>query len=403
MRRTGAALAIVAAVLLTAGCTAPAATPTATVTAGPPASPTASPVSPTPSRTRTRTPTPAPTARSAAAIVAGMSPDELAGQVLMTAGTATEVPGLASTVARYHLAGLMVRRRSAAGTTAVRAALGPAIAAAPSGLPLLTATDQEGGLVQVLSGSGFATMPSGVEQGRLSTSALRTDAQAWGGSLAAAGIRLDLAPVADVPCAANLHHNPPIADLDRQYGSDPTAAGAHVAAFVAGLGRAGVQTTVKHFPGLGCVSENTDTTANVVDRVTTEDSVRLRSFQDGISAGAGFVMVSSASYAKIDPGVPALFSSRIIGTLLRGRLGFGGVVMSDDVGGAVALKAVTPSQRAVRFVGAGGDLLLDIVPADMAPMHAALVARAASDSTFAATLRTAATRVVTARMALAHG
>ena len=331
-----------------------------------------------------------------------MSPSERAGQLLMTAGTVAELPGLAATVRRYHLGGVMVRGRSADGTAAVAKALAPLQAAAPEDLPLITATDQEGGTVQVLSGPGFSSIPSAVQQGRGSAASTREDAERWGSELAEAGVRLDLGPVADVPCAATLHDNPPIADLRRQYSSDPAAAGRHVAAFVDGMEEAGVATTVKHFPGLGCVRENTDTVTRVVDAVTTADSARLRSFSAGVRAGAGFVMMSSAEYARIDRGVPALFSSRIVQGLLRERLGFTGVVMSDDLGGAAAVKRWSPGERAVKFVRAGGDLMLDIVPADLAPMQQALVQQAAEDPAFAAALRTAATRVVAARLRLAH-
>ena len=167
-----------------------------------------------------------------------------------------------------------------------------------------------------------------------------------------------------------------------------------------GMRSAGVETAVKHFPGLGCVRANTDTTANVVDRVTTARSARLAAFRAGIDAGSGFVMVSSASYSKIDPGTPALFSSTIIGGLLRQRMGFDGVVMSDDVGGAKAVLAWSPAQRAVRFVRAGGDLLLDIKPGDLGTMHGALVDQAKGSASFDAKLTAAAERVVAARLAL---
>jgi beta-N-acetylhexosaminidase len=361
--------------------------------------PPATDAAPFPASTPSVTPTPTVTER-AAALVARMTPEERAGQVLMTAGTVPQLPGLASAIARYHVAGVMVRGRSGAGTAAVAKALAPARAAAPEGLPLLTATDQEGGLVQVLSGPGFSRIPSAVTQGRGSAAATRRDAEAWGAQLAKAGVRLDLAPVADVPCAADSHHNPPIADLDRQLSSDPAVAGAHVAAFVTGMRAAGVDTAVKHFPGLGCVAQNTDTTAHVVDSTTTVDS-SLRSFAAGIDAGTRFVMVSSAEYARIDPGVPALFSSRVVQGLLRGQLGFGGVVMSDDVGGAAAVRAWSPAQRVVKFVRAGGDLMLDIQPGDLAAMHRALVSTAADDPAFDAALTASATRVVEARLGLA--
>lgn len=381
--------ALLAVGLLLTGCagSAPARSTTTSASASPAVSSPLSPVSTAPS--------------GAAAVVARMTVSERAGQVLMTAGAVPELSGLRASVARFHLAGVMVRGRDSRGTAAVAKALAPVRAIAPRGLPLLTATDQEGGTVQVLSGPGFSAIPSAVQQGRGSTAATRAEGERWGRQLAQAGISLDLAPVADVPCAATLHDNPPVADLRRQFSSDPTAAGGHVAAFVRGMSAAGVDTTIKHFPGLGCVRGNTDTRTHVVDSVTTADSVRLRSFGAGIDAGASFVMMSSAEYSRIDPGTPALFSSRIVQDLLRKRLGFGGVVMSDDLGGAAAVKPWTPGQRAVKFVRAGGDLLLDIVPTDLASMHRALMQEASDDPAFSATLTAAAERVVAARLRVA--
>jgi beta-N-acetylhexosaminidase len=347
------------------------------------------------------TPTAAATRTDAAARVAGMTARQRAGAVLMTAATAGSFASLRSTVRTYGLAGVMVRGRSTAGATTVRSAVGSVTAAAPAGLPLLVATDQEGGLVQVLRGPGFADIPSAQRQATWPASTLRSRSEGWGRSLAAAGVNLDLGPVADTPCPATLHDNPPVADLLRNYGTDPAAAGRSVSAVVAGLRAAGVASTIKHFPGLGCVRENTDTTARVVDDAIEPTSARLAPFKAGIAAGAGFVMVSSAIYRRIDPTHPALYSSAVLTGLLRHRLGFGGVIMSDDVGGAVAAQAGSPGQRAVRFIGAGGDLLLDIVPSDVPSMVKALADRSADDPVFAAELRAAATRVTAARLSLA--
>ncbi|MFD1722138.1 glycoside hydrolase family 3 N-terminal domain-containing protein [Amnibacterium endophyticum] len=394
MRRSGALAAVLAAAMLLSGCAPSGSAPARGVGPSTGAVASAAPAAsarPTPSR-------PPSIDERAAELVAHMSRSERAGQLLMTAATVSGLRGLASPVRRYHLGGVMVRGRSAAGASAVASALAPARAAAPDGLPLLTATDQEGGTVQVLTGPGFHRIPSAVEQGRRGHAALRRDAASWGRSLARAGVRLDLGPVADVPCASTLHDNPPVADLRRQYGSDPQAAGRHVAAFVRGMRDAGVQTTVKHFPGLGCVRQNTDTAAHVVDAVTTASSPRLSAFRDGIAADPGFVMMSSASYSRIDRGVPALFSRPIVTGLLRERLGFHGVVMSDDVGGAVALRGVPLGERATRFVAAGGDLVLDIVPAHLPVLHGALMKKAASDPAFDARLTAAAERVVAARL-----
>jgi beta-N-acetylhexosaminidase len=327
-----------------------------------------------------------------------MSVRERAGAVLMTAATVGELGTLGAVVQRYHLSGVMVRGRSSAGVPAVRAAVHRVTAAAPAGLPLLVATDQEGGLVQVLRGPGFADIPSAVRQSNWPPATLQERAKGWGQALHAAGITLDLGPVADTPCAATAHDNPPIADLLRNYGTDPDAASRSVAAVVRGLRAAHVESAVKHFPGLGCVRANTDTSAHVVDDAIGVDSPRLRPFRAGVAAGAGFVMVSSATYRRIDPDHPALYSTVVLDRMVRHDLGFGGVIMSDDVGGAAAVAFQPPGERATRFVAAGGDLMLDIVPADVPAMVSALTDRAAANPGFARKLAAAATRVVAARL-----
>ncbi len=397
VRRTARALALAGGVLLLAGCAAapPASTYTPSITVAPTGSPSSSP-----SPTASATPTPTPSATSATGIVAGMSLEEQAGTVLMTAATVDEFASLAPLVRDGAVGGVMIRGRSSAGVDAVASAVHTVTGASRASAPLLVATDEEGGEVQVLSGTGFGQIPSAVDQATETPSALTSDTARWGRALSDAGVNLDLAPVADTPCPAFVHDNPPVADLDRNYGTDPAAAAKSVAAVVRGLASAGVGATVKHFPGLGCVNRNTDTDAHVVDDSIAADSARLQPFSSGMAAGARAVMVSSAIYDRIDGSQPALFSSTVIGGLLRGRLGFTGVVMSDDVGGAVALQAWTPAQRATKFVAAGGDLLLDIVPGDIPAERAALVDAAKADPSFAAKLRAAAVQVMTARLSV---
>ncbi|CAA9271214.1 MAG: beta-glycosyl hydrolase [uncultured Blastococcus sp.] len=97
-----------------------------------------------------------------------------------------------------------------------------------------------------------------------------------------------------------------------------------------------------------------------------------------------FVMVSSATYPRIDPAEQAAFSPVVVTELLRERLGFEGVVISDDLGDARAVRDVPPGERAVRFLAAGGTLVLT-VDAELVPgMVAAVLARDAADPAFAA-------------------
>jgi beta-N-acetylhexosaminidase len=142
---------------------------------------------------------------------------------------------------------------------------------------------------------------------------------------------------------------------------------------------------------------NTDTSTGAVDSTTTADDPYLEPFAAGIRAGSGVVMVSSASYPRLDRRAIAAFSTPIMTGLLRRKLGFPGMIMSDDLGAAAAVAGVPVGERAVRFVGAGGDLVLTIRPEDAAPMADALVAEARDSRAFAARVADAAGHVIRAK------
>jgi beta-N-acetylhexosaminidase len=263
-----------------------------------------------------------------------------------------------------------------------------------AGVRFFVAADQEGGQVQRLGGSGFTTIPSALEQGRLPTATLQADAQTWGDELAAAGINLDLAPVMDIVPAGDESSNGPIGALQREFGNDPATVGGHGAAVVRGMAQAGIATALKHFLGLGRVIGNTDTSAGVVDSATTASDPYLAAFGDGIAAGAPFVMVSLATYTQIDAVHQAVFSPEVIGTLLRGRLGFDGVVISDDIGATRAVASMAPGDRATAFMSAGGDMMIVSGLLAAGEMASAVLARARSDSSFGALVDAAALRVL---------
>lgn len=261
------------------------------------------------------------------------------------------------------------------------------------------AANQEGGEIQALEGQGFSTIPSAVEQGKQSLDQLRANARRWGRELANAGVNLDFAPVADVVPSGNVATNQPIGVLHREYGSDPEAAGAHAAAFMSGLAASGVATTAKHFPGLGRVSGNTDFTSGVVDETTTTSDPFLDSFRSVIDAGVPFVMVSLATYTKIDSDRIAAFSPAVIQGLLRTDLGFEGAVLSDDLDDTAAVADIPIADRAVDFLLAGGDVVVSKRSEVTLAMVASVLARAESDASFAARVDEAALRVLLAKRA----
>jgi beta-N-acetylhexosaminidase len=246
---------------------------------------------------------------------------------------------------------------------------------------LFVATDQEGGQVQRLRGAGFAAIPSAVVQSTLAPTVLQADARQWGAQLRAAGVNVDLAPVLDtVP--PNSGPNPPVGDLDREYGHDPAAVSTHGNAVAQGLRAAGIDATVKHFPGLGRVSGNTDLTSGVRDQVTTRHDAYLEPFAAAVHAGVPFVMVSTAIYSRIDPDRPAAFSRTVVTGMLRHDLGFRGVIISDDLGISKQVSATSVGDRAVNFIAAGGDIVLTVDATQAPTMAAALLARAQRDPGF---------------------
>jgi beta-N-acetylhexosaminidase len=271
------------------------------------------------------------------------------------------------------------------------------------GTHLLIAGNQEGGQqgsFQAFYGPGFATIPPAIDQGAQSPAALQAAAGTWGAQLGAAGVNLDLAPVAGVVPPAATATNQPLARYGREYGHDPATVATHVTAFVRGMRHSGEQVAVKHFPGLGRVTGNTDYTATeITDSVTGPNSPDLAPFTAGIHAGAGFVMVSLARYLRLDPAHLAAFSPTVIDGVLRHQLGFQGVVVSDDLAAVAASTAGTPGQRAVAFLAAGGDVAVTSVAADVGPMVDAVLSRSGADPGFARTVDAAVMRVLAAKQA----
>ena len=333
--------------------------------------------------------------------LAGWSLEQRVGQLLMMGVDAAEAPASARrAITSLHLGGVFLSGRSQGGTAATRAVVdsltglvGPE---STGGAPLLVSTDQEGGDVQVLRGPGFSTIPSALKQSEQSAADLETAAAGWGGELAQAGVTMNLAPVADLVDIADPDSNEPIGAWGRQYGNDKETVIERAGAFARGMESAGVVATFKHFPGLGRVAGNTDTSASVTDSVTARTGdAAVEVFSRLISDGARVVMVSSAVYTLIDAGSPAVFSSVVVTDMLRGDLGFTGVVITDDVSAAAQVSTWGPAERAVLAVRAGCDIVLASGdPGVVEEMAQGMVDRARTDPAFAARVDESALRVL---------
>ena len=335
--------------------------------------------------------------------LAAMTRAQVVGQVFMVGTPATTASAVTrAQIGRYHVGNVMLTGRSYAGTRAparVAALMQSAVSrTATHGVRLLVSTDQEGGEVQVLRGPGFSTIPSGLVQGRMAPARLRARARDWGAELRRAGVNMNLAPVLDtVPGPAAAPGNPPIGAFDREYGYRPDRVARHGTAFARGMADAGVVASVKHFPGLGRVHANPDVASGVTDRVTGPHDAFLAPFRTAIEAGVPVVMMSTAYYPRLDPAqptLPAAFSRTVVDGLLRRRLGFRGVVVSDDLGIARQVARWSPGERAVRFLRAGGDLVLTVDPSTLPAMQHAVLARTRTSPAFRGRVERAALRVL---------
>ena len=373
-----------------------------------PATPKPAASSATPSPTAATGPAPSATATATDGALAGWSLEEKVGQLMMVGVDATTpTQSSAQAVETHHVGNIFIAGRTTAGSQATQKVISSFTSKAGPGTthstPMLVATDQEGGEVQILSGAGFSDIPSAMEQSAQPREQLVAAARTWGKELAGVGVNMNLAPVVDLVDISRPTSNEPIGRWGREYGHDAATVSSQAGAFTEGMQASKVIPTYKHFPGLGRVKDNTDTSAGVVDSTTTRSADTAVSviFGAAIAAGAPVIMVSSATYSLIDPSAPAVFSSTIVTDMLRREMGFSGVVITDDVSAAVQVQDVSAGDRAVRAIRAGCDIVLASAdPTVAADMVKALIATARSDPAFAARVDESATRVLNLKKSL---
>ena len=370
--------------------------------------PAASSAAPSPTAAASASPSAAATATATDGPLAGWSLEEKVGQLMMV-GVDAQAPKQSSNEAvdTHHVGNIFIAGRTTAGSQATQKVISSFTSKVGPGTthatPMLVATDQEGGEVQVLAGSGFSDIPSALDQSAQPRDQLVASARTWGKELADVGVNMNLAPVADLVDIARPASNEPIGRWGREYGHDAATVSSQAGAFAEGMQASKVIPTYKHFPGLGRVKDNTDTSAGVVDSTTTRSADTAVSviFGAAIAAGAPVIMVSSATYSLIDPSAPAVFSSTIVTDMLRREMGFSGVVITDDVSAAVQVQDVSAGDRAVRAIRAGCDIVLASAdPTVAADMVKALIATARSDPAFAARVDESATRVLNLKKSL---
>jgi beta-N-acetylhexosaminidase len=239
---------------------------------------------------------------------------------------------------------------------ALTSALRTAALGGPTGPELLIAVDQEGGRVARLNPSnGYPATESQADLGAAGDLDHTTDvATLTAITLVGAGIDVNLAPVVDVNVNPT---NPAIGALDRSFSADPDVVVAQATAVIEAQQRAGVRCVIKHFPGEGSATGNTD--EGVVDVTATWTDLELEPFRALIEAGLpAAVMVGHIRNGRLDPDRPASLSAPTVTGLLRDELGWTGVVVSDDLQALAITQAYSADEAIALAIEAGVDLLL---------------------------------------------
>jgi beta-N-acetylhexosaminidase len=363
-----------------------------------------SPASPSPAASPSPSPEPTAPDICAAQVLASLSESQRIGQLFIIGLIHNQLDATErDAIAQFHFGSVTFTEKTTIGVHPIRAVTDAvqtlATPEATGGVGFLIAANQEGGRIQALAGPGFDVIPSALIQGTLAPALLQAKAMRWGRQLWLAGVNLDFAPVADVVPPGTDDQNAPIGQLQREFGHDPATVSNHVAAFIAGMQASGIATTVKHYPGLGRVEGNTDFTDEVNDSVTTRNDPFLEPFRTAIRARVPFVMVSLATYERIDPAHLAVFSPAIVSGMLRGDMAFRGVVMSDALG-AEAVASIPPATRAIHFLDVGGDLIISNGSHTAIEMATALASAAGESTRFLERVDNAALHVLRAKEAL---
>lgn len=328
----------------------------------------------------------------------GMTVRQLAGQRMIYSYAGTQPPGrLLSRIRSGDAAGVILFTRNIGSRAALRSAnakLQRAARASKLGLPALITIDQEGGLVKRLSG---APSHSAGELGRIGRVALaRREGAATARNLRSVGVNVDLAPVMDVGRPGSFQRR-----TERAYSGDPSKVGSLGSAFVRGLQGAGAAATLKHFPGIGYVRDDEDQRSQRVP--LSRNALRSTDeapFATGIRAGARLVMTSTAIYPAFGRS-PALLTRELSSDELRGRLGFTGVSITDDLEVPGMRRYGSPAQLGLKAARAGNDLLLYAQRFGNAERgRRALIAAAAKGNPSLEQMRESARRVMALRQAL---
>jgi beta-N-acetylhexosaminidase len=255
---------------------------------------------------------------------------------------------------RGEIGGVVLFRRNVSTPAALHAAIASLQQAAREGgqPPLLVMVDQEGGAIRTIPWAPPALTAAAM--GEHTTAWIQRQGASTGDALAAVGINVDLAPVADVAVAPRGF----MAIAGRAFSPRASVVAGDVVAFAAGLRAHGVIAVGKHAPGIGRVALNTDQHMQTVAASASALGTDLGPFRSLIRARIPMLMLSNATYAAYDPVNAAGWSRAISVDLLRTSLGFTGVTITDSLDGTAHSRGVSEASLALKAALAGTDLLL---------------------------------------------
>jgi beta-N-acetylhexosaminidase len=220
--------------------------------------------------------------------------------------------------------------------------------------PILIGIDQEGGNRFALK-EPFTLWPSATDLGRLAdTKLVERVAHAMGLEVRAAGCNLNFAPMLDL----HVNRDSPVTK-DRSFGADPHLVAKMGVAFDRGLRAGGVLSCAKHFPGHGDAQVDPHIDLPVFHGTRERlESQELVPFATAITCGTPIIMTAHIMLPQIDPDLPASLSRKMLGEILRQRLGFGGVILADDLGMGAIARRFSPGDASNRALQAGTDIVM---------------------------------------------
>jgi beta-N-acetylhexosaminidase len=306
---------------------------------------------------------------------------EQVGEVMLIRFVGTEAPGYVERILRERRASGVILFADNAEDPGQLRRLTDQLQRAADGRALI-AVDQEGGTARRLDWASATGQPD------LATpDAAEAAARETAGVLRDAGVNVNFAPVADVAAA------PGGAMSERAYPGDADDVAALTEAAVGAYEDSGVAPTLKHFPGFGRAGANTDDAPVTIDASRDELAADLLPFRAGIEAGAPIVMAAHALYPAYDRAWIASQSSRITTDLLRGELGFDGVVATDSMEADAVLSRSEIDDAAVFAIYAGCDLLVLTGRGSYLPVYERLLEEARRSPEFRARVIESAARV----------